>query len=185
MTPALGSRAPDFTARNQYGEQVRLADFRGRRDVVLVFYPYAFSGVCTSELTTLRDRMDRLFNETLGRGWGGEEGLATTVWMPPVDVFETENSIVLKADLPDVNKDEVDISIENNTLTIKGERQMEKETKEKNFYRMERSYGTFSRSFTLPPTVDGQTVNAKLADGVLTVTLNKREETKPRKITVS
>jgi HSP20 family protein len=136
------------------------------------------------ELTTLRGRMDRLFNEALGRGWGGEEGLATGVWIPPVDVFETPENIVLKADLPDVNKDEVDISIENNTLTIKGERNMENEVNEKNFYRMERSYGTFSRSFTLPPTVAGEKVEAVFNDGVLTLTLPKREESKPRQIKV-
>lgn len=138
----------------------------------------------TRELTTLRDRMDRLFSEALGRGWGGEEGLATGVWVPPVDVFETPENIVLKADLPDVNKDEVDVSVENNTLTIKGERKMQKEAKEKNFYRMERSYGTFSRSFTLPPTVAAEKVEASFENGVLTLTLPKREESKPRQIKV-
>ena len=137
------------------------------------------------ELNTLRDRMDRLFNETFGRGWGGgEEGLANTVWMPPVDVYETGDSIVLKADLPDVNKDAVDISIENNTLTLRGERKLENETKDKNFYRMERSYGTFTRSFTLPPTVAADKVEASFDNGVLTLTLPKREESKPRQIKV-
>ena len=138
----------------------------------------------TRELSTLRDRMDRLFSEASGRGWGGEEGLATGAWVPPVDVFETPESIILKADLPEVNRDEVDISIENNTLTIKGERKMEKEVKEKNFYRMERSYGTFSRSFTLPPTVAGDKAEASFNDGVLTLTLPKREESKPQQIKV-
>jgi HSP20 family protein len=138
----------------------------------------------TRELSTLRDRMDRLFSDALGRGWGGEEGLASGIWMPPVDVFEKPDSIVLKADLPEVNKDAVDISIENNTLTIKGERKLENETKERNFYRMERSYGTFSRSFTLPPTVATDKVEASFENGVLTLTLPKREETKPRQIKV-
>ena len=138
----------------------------------------------TREITTLRDRMDRLFNEALGRGWGGEEGLARGVWIPPVDVYETPESIVLKADLPDVNKDEVDISIENNTLTIKGERKVEREVNEKDFYRMGRSHGSFSRSFTLPPTVAGDRAEATFTDGVLTLTLPKREETKPRQIKV-
>jgi HSP20 family protein len=128
--------------------------------------------------------MDRLFNETFGRGWGSEEGLATGVWMPAVDVFETPEHIVLKADLPDVDKDAVDISIENNTLTLKGERKLEKETKEKNFYRMERSYGTFSRSFTLPPTVAADKVEAAFDNGVLTLTLPKREEARPKQIKV-
>ena len=138
----------------------------------------------TRELTTLRGRMDRLFNEALGRGWGGDEGLATGVWVPSVDVFETPESIVLKADLPDVKKDEVDISIENNTLTIQGERKLEQEVNEKNFYRMERSYGSFSRSFTLPPTVAGDKAEAVFDNGVLTLTLPKREESKPRQIKV-
>jgi len=138
----------------------------------------------TREITTLRDRMDRLFNEALGRGWGGEEGLATGVWVPSVDVYETPESIVLKADLPEVKKDEVDISIENNTLTIKGEHKVEKEVTEKNFYRMERSYGSFSRSFTLPPTVAGDKAEASFENGVLTLTLPKREESKPRQIKV-
>ena len=136
------------------------------------------------EINALRERMNRVFNEMLGRGWGGEEGLATGAWVPPVDVFETPESIILKADLPEVNRDEVDISIENNTLTIKGERKMEKEVKEKNFYRMERSYGTFSRSFTLPPTVAGDKAEASFNDGVLTLTLPKREESKPQQIKV-
>jgi HSP20 family protein len=138
----------------------------------------------TRELSTLRGRMDRLFNEALGRTWGSEEGLATGVWVPPVDVFETPESIVLKADLPDVKKDEVDISIENNTLTIKGERKMEKETTEKNFYRCERSYGAFTRSFTLPPTVETEKAEAAFENGVLTLTLPKREESKPKQIKV-
>lgn len=136
------------------------------------------------ELSTLRDRMDRLFGDALGRSWGGEEGLATGAWIPPVDVFETPESIILKADLPDINKDDVDISIENNTLTIKGERNSEKESKEKNFYRMERSYGTFSRSFTLPPVVAAEKAEASFENGVLTLTLPKREESKPKQIKV-
>ena len=138
----------------------------------------------TRELTTLRDRMDRLFSDAMGRGWGGEEGLTTGVWMPAVDVFETNDSIVLKADLPDVNKDEVDISVQNNTLTIRGERKREKEIKEKDFYRMERSYGSFARSFSLPPTVDAEKIEAAFTNGVLTLTLPKREESKPKQIKV-
>src|SRR5581483_3443687 len=134
------------------------------------------------ELTTLRDRMDRLFSDVFGRAWGDQEGLSSGVWVPPVDVYETDNHIVLKADLPDVNQDDVDISVQNNTLTIKGERKMEKEVKEKNYYRMERSYGTFSRSFTLPPTVDSDKIEGTFENGVLKLTLPKREESKPKQI---
>jgi HSP20 family protein len=136
------------------------------------------------ELPVLRDRMDRLFNEFLGRGWGGEEGLATGLWVPKVDVFETPENVVLKADLPEVKKDDVEISIQNNTLTLKGERKMETETKDKQVYRLERSYGTFSRSFSLPPTVDPERATAEFADGVLTLTLPRREESKPKQIKV-
>jgi HSP20 family protein len=138
----------------------------------------------TRELPALRGRMDRLFNEFLGRGWGDEEGLATGVWIPKVDVFETPENIVLKADLPEVKKEDVEISIQNNTLTLKGERKMETETKDRQVYRLERSYGTFSRSFTLPPTVDAERSTADFADGVLTLTLPRREEHKPKQIKV-
>jgi len=138
----------------------------------------------TREMPVLRDRMDRLFNEFLGRGWGGEEGLAKGVWTPQVDVFETPENVVLKADLPEVKKEDVEISIQNNTLTVKGERKMETETKDKQVYRLERSYGTFSRSFTLPPTVDAERASAEFADGVLTLTLPRREEHKPKQIKV-
>ncbi len=136
------------------------------------------------ELSSLRQRMDGIFSEAMGRGWGGEEGLATGAWTPPVDVYETPESIVLKADLPDVNKDEVDISVENNTLTIRGDRKREQEIKEKNFYRMERSYGTFARSFSLPPTVEAEKIEAAFSNGVLTLTLPKRQESKPKQIKV-
>ena len=136
------------------------------------------------DFVTLRDRMDRLFGEAAGRSWPTEEGLTTGVWNPPVDVFESNDSIVLKADLPEVNKDEVDISVDGNVLTIRGERKREQEVKEKEFYRMERSYGTFTRSFTLPGTVDPEKIEAGFAGGVLTVTLPKREEAKPKQIRV-
>ena len=132
----------------------------------------------------LRDRMDRLFGEMLGRGRGGEEGLATGLWVPQVDVFETPDHIVLKADLPAVKKEDVEISIQNSTLTLKGERKMETEQKDKQVHRLERSYGAFTRSFTLPPTVDAERANAEFADGVLTLTLPRREESKPKQIKV-
>ena len=135
-------------------------------------------------LPITRDRVDRLFNEFLGRGWGGEEGLATGVWTPQVDVFETPDHIVLKADLPEMKKEDVEITIQNNTLTLKGERKMETETKDHQVYRLERSYGTFSRSFTLPPTVDVERTTAEFTEGVLTLTLPRREESKPKQIKV-
>ena len=141
------------------------------------------------DLVSLRDRMDRLFGDFAGRGWPTpgwptEEGLTAGMWNPPVDVYETKDSIVLKADLPDVKKEEVDISVEGNILTLRGERKREKEVKEKDFYRMERSYGAFSRSFTLPGSVDADKIEADFAGGVLKVTLPKREESKPKQIKV-
>ena len=135
-------------------------------------------------LITLRDRMDRFFDDVASRGWPGEESLTTGVWNPLVDVYETKDSIVLKADLPEVNKEDVDISVEGNTLTLRGERQHEREVKEKDYYRMERSYGTFSRSFTLPGTVEPHKIEATFAGGVLTITLPKKEESKPKRIKV-
>jgi HSP20 family protein len=136
------------------------------------------------DLVSLRDRMDRLFGEGFGRGWPAEEDLTTGVWNPPVDVYETADSIVMKADLPDVPKDDVDISVHGNVLTIRGERKREQEVKEKDFYRMERSYGSFTRSFTLPGTVDPEKIEAGFTGGVLTVSLPKREESKPKQIKV-
>jgi HSP20 family protein len=136
------------------------------------------------DFVALRDRMDRLFGETSGRNWPAEEGLATSVWNPPVDVYETNDSIVLKADLPEVNKEDVDISVQGNVLAIRGERKREQEVKEQNYYRMERSHGTFTRSFTLPGTVDAEKIEAGFTGGVLTVTLPKREESKPKQIRV-
>jgi HSP20 family protein len=128
--------------------------------------------------------MDRLFGETSGRNWPTEENLATNVWNPPVDVYETNDSIVLKADLPEVSKEEVDISVQGNVLTIRGERKREQEVKEQNYYRLERSYGGFTRSFTLPGTVDAEKIEAGFSGGVLTVNLPKREESKPKQIRV-
>ena len=136
------------------------------------------------DMLSLRDRMDRLFEEFTDRGWPGEESLTAGVWKPPVDVYETKDSIVLKADLPEVNKEDVEISVQGNTLTLRGERKQEREVHEKDYYRMERSYGTFTRSFTLPGTVEPDKIEATFAGGVLTMTLPKKEESKPKQITV-
>jgi HSP20 family protein len=139
------------------------------------------------DLVTMRDRMDRLFHHLGSRNtgnWGEDEGLTAGVWNPPVDVYETGDGIVLKADIPDVNQNNVDISVQGNILTIKGERKREKEVEEKEFYRMERTFGAFQRSFSLPPTVDTEKINANFSQGVLQVTLPKREESKPKQIKV-
>lgn len=135
------------------------------------------------EFATLSDRMNRLFGEA-GRGWPTDEGLTESAWNPPVDVYETNDNIVLKADLPEVQKEDVDISVHGNVLTVRGERKREQEVTEKDFYRMERSHGVFTRSFTLPGTVDAEKIAAGFSGGVLTVTLPKREEAKPKQIRV-
>ena len=136
------------------------------------------------EIASIRDRMNRVFGDVGSAPWAPDEGLTTGLWTPPVDVYETKDSIVLTADLPGIGENEVDISVEGNMLTIKGERKRDAEIKQKDYFRTERSYGGFIRSFTLPPTVDGEKVDAVFSKGVLKITLPKRDESKPRQIKV-
>jgi HSP20 family protein len=131
---------------------------------------------------TLQDQVNRLFNESF-RAHGEESALTT--WAPAVDIYETPNELVVKADLPDVNEKDIDIRVENNLLTIRGERKVEKSVSEENFLRVERTYGSFSRSFSLPNTVNSEAIGADYKNGVLTVTLPKREESKPRQVKVN
>lgn len=133
-------------------------------------------------LSTLQDQFNRLFNETL-RTQGDES--AMTAWAPAVDIYETPNELVVKADLPDVNEKDIDVRVENNLLTIHGERKFEKSVTEENFLRVERAYGSFSRSFSLPNTVNAEAIRAEYKNGVLNVTLPKREESKPRQVKVT
>ncbi len=134
-------------------------------------------------LSTLHDQMNRLFEDTLYRGRSDESALTT--WAPAVDIYETENALVVKADLPDVNEKDLDIQVENNILTIRGERKFERDVKEDNYLRVERAYGSFSRSFSLGNTVNTEAIKAEYKDGVLTLTIPKREEAKPKQIKVS
>ena len=134
-------------------------------------------------LSTLHDQVNRLFNETLFRGQVQDS--AITTWAPSVDIYETPNELVVKADLPDVEEKDIDIRVENNLLTIRGERKFEKNVSEDNYLRVERTYGAFSRSFSLPNTVNAEAIHAEYKNGVLTVNLPKREETKPRQVKVS
>jgi len=133
-------------------------------------------------LSTLQDQFNRLFNESF-RNSGQESALTT--WAPAVDIYETPNELVVKADLPDVNEKDIDVRVENNLLTIRGERKFEKSVSEENFLRVERTYGSFSRSFSLPNTLNAEAIAAEYKNGVLTVTLPKREETKPRQVKVN
>jgi HSP20 family protein len=133
-------------------------------------------------LSTLQNQFNRLFNESF-RNQAEESALTT--WAPAVDIYETPNELVVKADLPDVNEKEIDVRVENNLLTIRGERKFEKSVSEENFLRVERTYGAFSRSFSLPNTVNAEAIGAEYKNGVLTVTLPKREESKPRQVKIT
>jgi HSP20 family protein len=144
------------------------------RATVTQFHP--FRGV-----STLQDQINRLFDGAFDRS--SEEGNLTT-WAPAVDIFETEHNLVVKADLPDVKPEELDIRVENNILTIRGERKFEKKVNESNYLRVERSYGSFSRSFSLSNTVNTESIQAEYKNGVLTLSIPKREEAKPKQIKV-
>jgi len=133
-------------------------------------------------LSTLQNQFNRLINESFQNN--GEESALTT-WAPAVDIYETPNELVVKADLPDVNEKDIDVRVENNLLTIRGERKFEKSVSEENYLRVERTYGAFSRSFSLPNTVNAEAIGAEYKNGVLTVTLPKREESKPRQVKVT
>ena len=132
--------------------------------------------------TTLQEQINRVFGDVVGRT--GEESNLTP-WAPSVDIFETENELVVKADLPDVNPQDLDIRVENNILTIRGERKFETKVNEENYLRIERAYGSFSRSFSLANSVKSEAIKADYHDGVLTLSLPKREEAKPKQIKVS
>lgn len=138
------------------------------------------------ELTSLQDRVNQLFNQAFGgfEGLGLEQPLTTAAFLPPVDISEDEHNITLQAEIPGVNEKDLNITLDNNVLTITGERRFKEEEKKENFHRIERRYGKFTRSFTLPTTVDAQNVNAIFENGVLNVTLPKREEFKPKQITI-
>ena len=132
--------------------------------------------------TNLQEQINRVFGDLVGRN--GEESNLTP-WAPAVDIFETENELVVKADLPDVNPQDLDIRVENNVLTIRGERKFENEVNEDNYLRIERSYGSFSRSFSLASSVNADAINADYQNGVLTLSIPKREEAKPKQIKVN
>jgi HSP20 family protein len=135
------------------------------------------------ELKGLQDEMNRLFNVGFSRSGNGED-IVRGAWTPSVDIFENKDKIVLEAELAGMKPEEVDISIENNVITLRGERKFEKNEESENFHRIERSYGAFTRSFTLPRTVVGDEADAAFNNGVLTITLPKREEAKARKIEI-
>jgi HSP20 family protein len=138
------------------------------------------------DLLSLQERMNRMFGEYRGAGAAPDDEWALGgSWAPAVDIYEQGNDIVLKAELPGVDPKDVDIRLENNVLTLRGERKFENEVKKENYHRVERSYGTFSRSFTLPSVVNQTGIKADFKDGMLKVILPKREEAKPKQIEIS
>jgi HSP20 family protein len=159
----------------------------------IFYYPLAviFEGALTmsnlnrweslASTSGLESQVNRMFTELFGRSQ--ESNL--TAWAPAVDIFENEHELVVKADLPDVRPEELDIRVENNILTIRGERKFEKKVDEKNYLRVERSYGSFARTFSLGNTVNPEAIKADYKDGVLTLAIPKREEAKPKQIKVN
>ena len=134
------------------------------------------------DLMTMQDRMTRLIDETLSRIW--KEEVRQGVWSPPVDVLERGNEVILKVDLPEVNQDEIDIRAEESTLIIQGERKFIKESSEENYIQIERPYGTFRRTFSIPRTIDQEGIKASYKDGVLRVVLPRKQEIQPKQIMV-
>jgi HSP20 family protein len=134
------------------------------------------------DLRSLQDEVNRLFSTNLTRF--SDEGIARGAWNPNVDIYENKDQIVLEAELPGMNREDFDLSIENNVITLRGERRFEKKDESDNYHRVERAYGSFTRSFTLPQTVTGEGATAEYKNGVLRVTLPKREEVKARRIEI-
>ena len=136
------------------------------------------------EFSTLQDRMNRLFRESYNDA-GRDESLTTSSFAPAVDVYEDEHNVMLKIEVPGIDEKDIDVRVENNTLTVHGERKFEKEEKEENYHRVERQYGSFSRTFTLPNTVDTESVSADYEKGVLKIKLAKKAEAKPKQIKIN
>jgi HSP20 family protein len=135
------------------------------------------------DLRTLQEEVNRLFSNNLTPSFD-DEGIGRGAWNPTVDIYENKDQIVLEAELPGMNREDFDLTIENNVITLRGERRFEKKDDADNYHRVERAYGSFTRSFTLPQTVSGEGAKADYRNGVLRVALPKREETKARRIEV-
>jgi HSP20 family protein len=134
------------------------------------------------ELLTLQERLDKMYREM--ERTRKEDDFVSSEWTPPVDIFESSDSYILKLDIPEVDKNSIDIKIQENELTIRGERRLEPGTEPGSYHRMERGYGTFARSFTLTKTIDAARIKAGIKDGVLRVELPKKEEVKPKQIKI-
>ena len=132
------------------------------------------------DLMAMQDRMTRLFDETLSRIW--KEEVPRGVWSPPVDIMEKGSEVILKMDIPEMNQNEIEIKVEENTLIIQGERKFIKESSDTNYLQIERPYGTFQRTFAIPRGIDQEKIKAAYKDGVLRVVLSRKEEVRPKKI---
>lgn len=138
-----------------------------------------------NEMVSMRERMNALFNDSLFRPDRREDDAAMGLWYPSVDMFEKDDQVVIKAELPGLEKKDINLEINNGVLTLKGERKYDNEVKEGNFYRREMSYGKFIRSFTLPAEVDADKIKAEFQNGLLTVEVPKSEAQKPKQIKVN
>lgn len=140
-----------------------------------------------NDISVLQNRLNSIFSDFARPGFEGDnssESLAAGNFVPAVDVYEDAQKVVLKLEVPGIRREDLDIRVEGRTLTVRGERKLESEEKEENFHRIERRYGSFIRSFTLPATVDTESIDAQSADGVLTISLSKKPEAKPKQIEV-
>jgi HSP20 family protein len=136
------------------------------------------------DLVNLRRRFNQLFDESEISRESDENPISTAAWYPAADIYENKDEYVFKVELPGISKDDVNLEFEKGTLTIKGERKVEKEVNEENYHRFERAYGTFSRSFSLPRSVDDKKISAKMKDGILELKVPKAEEAKPKAIPI-
>ena len=135
------------------------------------------------DLVTVREKMNNIFEEAFSSR-GEEKDMIASTWTPSVDIYENENELVLSAEAPGIEDKDIEIKIENNTLSIQGERKIEKETKEENYHRIERSYGSFYRSFTLPTNINQDNIKAEYDNGVLRISMPKKPELQPKKVKV-
>jgi HSP20 family protein len=135
-------------------------------------------------LASFQDEMNRMFEQFFRGGTGEEAGWGVRTWAPPVDIYETDDALVLKAELPGISKDDVSVEIHQNTLSLRGQRKHEAEVKEDRYHRVERAYGTFQRSFVLPTLVDQEHVQATYKDGILELRLPKSEAAKPKRVAI-
>jgi len=137
------------------------------------------------DFSVLQNQMNRLFEDAMGTWLGESNGTGNTNWVPLADIYENDNDLIAKVELPGVDPKMVDVRVENNVLTIRGERPFDQKVAQENYHRLERSFGTFSRSFALPTTIDADKIHAEYRDGILNLRLPKSERAKPKRIQIA